>query len=228
MKRLLRRIWDLSPHATDLLVELIRRHRKYVAISFLASFLSALMEGTTLALLALALESLSNAEVSRAGQAAASVSESIGLGRDGVFIALVAAAVVSQVLHSGLAFVSDVANGSLQAKVEQSVRIRIFDRFLDFSYGEVRKHKVGQLSSHMDQVNFLGMALNRMHEVVAQVLMLGVYTLLLFWLSWQATLISTAAMVLLSLVMRVLVRRVRSAAHGYKNSVVRVTEQAIE
>ncbi len=112
--------------------------------------------------------------------------------------------------------------------MEQSIRVRIFDRFLDFSYGEARKHKVGELSSHMDQVNFLGMALNRMHEVVAQVLMLGVYTILLFWLSWQATLISTVAMVLLSLVMRVLVRRVRSAAHGYKNSVVRVTEQAIE
>jgi ATP-binding cassette, subfamily B, bacterial MsbA len=228
MTVLLRRIWDLSPQAAELLVDLIRQHRRYVIVSFIAAFISALMEGGTLALLALALESLGSGELSGAGEAAARASETIGLGREDMFIGLVGAAVLSQVLHSGLAFVSDVANATLQAKVERAARIRIFDRFLDLSYADARSQRIGELSSHMDQVNFLGMALNRMHEVVQQLLMLLVYVVLLFWLSWQATLISTAAMVVLSLVMRVLVRRVRSAANGYKSSVVRVTGQAVE
>jgi ABC-type multidrug transport system fused ATPase/permease subunit len=145
-----------------------------------------------------------------------------------LFVALVAAAVLSQVLHGALAWASDVANANLQSRVEQDVRIQIFDQFMDFNYADARKHKLGELSSHMDQVNFLGMTINRMHEMVQQMLLLVVYTGLLFWLSWQATLISMAAMLVLSVAMRSLVRKVRRAGEGYKNSVVSVTQQAVE
>jgi ATP-binding cassette, subfamily B, bacterial MsbA len=228
MKALLRRIWDLDPPAASLLAELMRRYRRYVVVSLIGSFISALLEGGTLALLALAIDSLGTGELSRSGQSVLSFFAGFGVGRDQLFIALVISAITCQVLHGGLAFVSDVSNASLQARVERDVRIRIFDKFMDLGYGEARKHGVGELSSHMDQVNFLGMALNRMHEMVAQVMMLLVYTGLLFWLSWQATVVSTAAMVVISLLMRLLVRRVRSAASGYKDSVVRVTQQGVE
>ncbi len=228
MKNLLRRVWDLDLPAAALLADLMRRYRRYVVVSLICSFISALLEGGTLALLALAITSLGSGELSSGGHAALSALAVFGVGRDELFIALVVGAVICQVAHSGLAFVSDLANASLQASVERDVRIQIFDKFMDLGYGEARKHGVGELSSHMDQVNFLGMALNRMHEMVAQVMMLLVYTGLLFWLSWQATLVSTAAMLVISLLMRLLVRRVRTAASGYKNSVVRVTQQGVE
>ena len=228
MKKIFQRVWDFSPHAAELLLELMRSNRKYVVVSFGAAFLSALLEGTTLALLTLAIDALGSGELSAAGQVAAGIASSLGFEREELFIALVLAAVISQVLHSGLAFISDVANAMLQAKVEQVVRIRIFDRFMDFEFGEARRHGVGELSSHLDQVSLLGMTINRMHETVTQVLLVMVYMVLLFWLSWQATLISVAAMLVLSLLMRGLVRKVRSAAQAYKTSVVSVTRQAVE
>ncbi len=228
MRRLLQRVWGLAPESTDLLIELVGRNGRYVVISFVANFISALLEGATLALLALALDSLTSSELSRAGEVAVSIGETLGLGRDGMFVVLVAAAVLAQVFHSALQFVADVAIASLQSKIESTARERIFDQFMDISYAEARKHPVGELSSYMDQVSFLGLAVNRMHEIVSQILLLVVYTGLLFMISWQATIVSTIAMLGVSVIMRKLVRKVRTSALDFRKSLIRVTTQTLE
>src|SRR6266545_2274083 len=211
LAKLLRYTWGLSPGATELLLDLLRRYRGYAAVSLAAGFASALMEGGTLAFLTLALNSLGSGEPSRAARIAESVGESVGLGGGSAFVVLVAGAVIAQVLHSVLHFVSDAANGNLQAHVEKTARIRIFDQFMRFSYGEARRHQLGALTSHMDQVNFLGMGVNRMHEVVSQMMLLAVYVTLVLWISWPATLVALAAMLALSLMMRGIMRGVRKS-----------------
>lgn len=227
-KLLLQRGLGLSSDAAGLFVGLVSQYRRAMVISFLASLIAALTEGFTLAFLAIALEVLGSGSMSSSATRAVDVGSSLGLDRDGSFLLLVGCAITMQVLHSLLSFVSDVAHASLQSNVERTARQRIFDRFMSTSYADARSRRVGELSSYMDQVNFLGLALQRVHMISSQLLLLVVYMSLLLWFSWVATLTSIVAMFLLTFLIRRLVRRVRREAIEFKTTLVNVNSQTIE
>lgn len=225
---LLQRGLGLSTEAAALFVGLVSRYRRAMFVSFAASLIAALTEGFTLAFLALALEVLGSGSMSATAARAVDIGSSLGLDRDGSFLLLVGGAISMQVLHSVLVFVSDVAHASLQSNVERSARERIFDRFMSTNYGDARARRVGDLSSYMDQVNFLGLALQRVHMITSQLLLLVVYMSLLLWFSWVATLTTIGAMFILTLLIRRLVRRVRAEALEFKTTLVNVNSQTIE
>lgn len=225
---LLQRGLGLSAGAAALFVGLVAQYRRAMVISFVASLVAALTEGFTLAFLALALEVLGAGTMSATASRAVELGASLGLDHDGSFLLLVGCAIAMQVLHSLLTFVSDVAHASLQSNVERTARQRIFDRFMSTSYGEARSRRVGELSSYMDQVNFLGLALQRVHMISSQLLLLVVYMSLLLWFSWVATLTTIGAMLVLTFLIRRLVRRVRREAIEFKTTLVNVNSQTIE
>lgn len=149
-------------------------------------------------------------------------------GQDGLFFFLVASAVTCQLLRSGLKFAGDIAAAHLQASVEGDVRCQIFRQYMAISYDTAQDRKVGDLASHMEQVNYLGMAIQRVNITLSQILLLGAYSGVLLWLSWRATVVAATAMVLASLGLRRLVLRIRKYAGRFKRAIVTLGEQTIE
>ena len=212
---------------------LLLRHRIASAVTFLGSLLAAVFEGTTLGIFALAVRSLTAeadsapaGEMGRLGVIADGWRES--LGPEGFFLTMVVAAIVTQLLRSGLGFAGSVAAAHLQANVEGEVRRRLFDQFMRVSYSETRRSQTGALSSHLDQVQFLGYTINRGNMLLSQFLLLLTYIVVLMWLSVPATLVAAASMVVIVLWLRRFVIKAHRAADRLKDAQISLARHSIE
>ena len=219
--------------ATSFLWELVRQRRRVVLLVLGLGVMAAALEGGTMGLFALALHTLTGgSEVRLAddfgafGRLADSAFASLGTG--GLFLTLVGLAIVSQLLRSGLQFGGGVAAARLQSDIEGAVRRRIFRRFMLMTYGHIRRFAIGDLASYMAQVSHLGQVIQRSNMILGQLLLLAAYLVVLFWLSWIGTLLAAVAMVLASLSLRRIVRRIHTEATSYKNSFINVNELTVE
>ncbi len=216
-----------------LLRELVHRHKGTILLVLLGSLSAAAFEGSTMAIFALALHLLTAgeelglaAEYGRVGALIGGLEA--GLGRNGLFVGLIGLAVLSQLLRSALQFGGDVAGAVFQSRVEGEIRGRIFRQQMSMSYAQFRSYKLGDLSTYMAQVNYLGQMIHRFNALLGQVLLLAAYLVVLLWLSWKGTLIAAAAMILASLSLRRVVRRIQHAAESFKRAFVTVSERSLE
>lgn len=220
-------------HALAFLRGLVLPHRGLVAAALGGSVSAALLEGLALATFGAAVHVLSVSgpsdlagELGRLGAWAADLAGRYG--RERVFLWLIVAAVVVQVLRSLLRFVGDGAAAALQAGLEGDVRRRLFRHFMAAPFASLARRKVGELSTFIEQVNFLGLAVQRANTVLEQCLLLLVYLVLLLWLSWKVTLVTLAAAVLLTAGLGALMRRVRHRGRGFRDGLVRLGEIVID
>ncbi len=216
-----------------LLRELVLRHRRLVLLVLAGGLAAAAFEGSTMAIFALALDLLTSgegptlaAELGRVGGLVERLET--GLGRNGLFLALVGLAVLSQLTRAALQFGADAAAAVFQARVEGEVRGRIFRQQMSMTYSQFRRYNLGDLSTYMAQVNYLGQMIQRFNAFLGQVLLLAAYLVVLLWLSWQGTLIAATAMILATLSLRRVVRRIQRAGESFKRAFVRVSERALE
>jgi subfamily B ATP-binding cassette protein MsbA len=232
--RFRRRIRSLRSGPTaDFLQQMARRHRRLILLTLIGGLLAAALEGITMGIFALALhvvagggESL-GAEFGLLGRMAESVGASLG-GPEWLFSALVVAALISQALKSGGEFMSGASAGWLQASVEGDTRRGLIRQFLTMSFSQTRRQRVGDLSSYMEQVAYMGRVIDLCSRIFEQALLLATYSIVLLWLSVPATLAAMAAALTLSFLLQRVVRRIRRASQQFKRSIIRVSERTVE
>lgn len=214
------------------LLGLVRPHGRLAVLALALSILAALFEGTTMGIFAMALETLSSdgspaaAELGALGRLVDLLRER--LSRDAVFFSLVAAAVASQLLRSGLDFGSSASAFRLLSQVEGDTRRRIFRRLMSMRYAEVSRYKAGDLASYMEQVVYVGQIIKRLSLMLNQLFLLAVYLVVLLWLSWQMTLLAALAAVALSTSLGRIIRRVRAVGKRFTTASVRLSERMVE
>ena len=222
----------LDRRTAEFLGGLLASHRRSLSLAFSGSLLAAAFEGTTMGIFALALHTLVGDEA-RLGAGYGWLGSLVdgwqsSLGRDRVFVLLIALAVLTQLLRAGMRFGSDCAAAYLQSGIEGEVRRRIFRQYMSLTYGQVRSYMVGDLAAYMQQVSYLGGVLYRSNIILGQLLLLAAYLAVLLWLSGPGTVLAVVAMVLASLGLRSVVRRVRSTADEYRSHVVRLSERTLD
>ncbi len=223
----------LNRSSRRFVLALIGRHRVVAAAVLGGSLAAAALEGLTMGLFALALQSLGQPDSGPlAAHYGALGSLADGwrqqLGADGLFLLLVGIAVAAQVGRSAMRLGADLAAAHLQAEVEGEVRRSIFRRLMAFPYPRLRSQRVGDLASYLEQVNYVGQVVMKANTMLEQLLLLAAYTAVLLWLSVPGTVLSVIGMLLVSGALRTIVRRIRRVAGAYKRALVRLAEQAVE
>ena len=221
----------LDRHAIALLASICRRHWRLVGLTVVVNLVAVLFESSTIGILLLALRML--AEPGAAGEDLPVLGPLVerlapDLGQQGLFLALVILAVVTQILVSLFAFASRGMVALLQARVEGRLRGRIFRQFMTMSFPEVKRYKVGDLASYNDQVNYVGHVIQLLNLLVSQALMALAYVVLLALLSWPMTLVALVGGVLLSGVLGRVLRRIRGHGRKFTRAGVALNARTVE
>ncbi|MCL4263417.1 MAG: ABC transporter ATP-binding protein/permease [Anaerolineae bacterium] len=220
-------------HTTKFVFAQLKGHWALLSLQVMAGLGAAVFEGLTLAIFALALQTLSSESIAETLAQLGRLGEFIevlglNLNRNSLFILLVCLAVVSQLLRSALEFAADVASAYLQSTVEGETRRQIFQQFMKLSYGYISGYKAGDLASYMEQTNYLGHAIERCSTLLNQSLLVVTYVVVLLWLSVPMTLVALGALFLISLSLGQVIKRVRAVAKKFKKAAVAITELTVE
>ena len=213
--------------------DLLRGRWRLVTLFFTFSLLAAAFESGTMALLALALHTLTAGEEGGLGGEFGLVGRVVddlagGAEPQALFVGLVLAAVVVQLLRSGAVFGGDATTAHLVAGMEGEAQRRLFSQFMSVSFAEMQARKTGALASYVDQVGQLGAATIALSTILVQLLLLVAYATVLVWLSWPMSLVALAGGVLMTLSLRGITARIVGLAERYKNALVDLSARVVE
>lgn len=210
----------------------LNENRKYVAGGVFFSLASAVFDGSTFAILAVAMDSFL-----QTGASGANSNQIIGFFVDylnsnfaatTIFVLLIGLAVLTQLLTAGLSFANSVTTAHLQANIETSLIGRVFRQFTEMSYAQFSRYKLGDLISYVEQVRQVGLFVHNANLLISTSLSVLVYIVLLLWLSWPLTLMAVVVLGSVSFVLKNIVLRVRQMSRREVTASVRVNEHINE
>ena len=196
-----------------LILELALEQRKLLALVFGFNVLSALFEGSTLGILVLSAQILSPETTSNPD-----VQGRLGLLIDWlqtnlqpntVFLLLLLLTVISQILRSGFQFVGVAASATLQFRLQGSLEVRCFRQMLTISHSDFNQYGIGRMLTYMADTKNAAFGVSILNQILSESLLLLIYSLVLFNLSWQGTLTALAILAVISIILRFVVHRIR-------------------
>ncbi len=202
VRGLIRRVSGGEGWTAQMLRGLLWQYRVLIILIFLTSIVTALLEGSTMAIFLLALEALSGNGLggtttsSQWGEYLAYLPQ--GMDTATTFFLLIGMAVGAQVLKNLFQFFSQIASAYMTAWMEGDLRRRLFSRFLGLRFSEVTQYKTGDLIYYFDLIDQTRDAVLTTTRLLRDTLLISAYVLLLVLLSWKLTLLVMVAFLLLS------------------------------
>ena len=118
---------------------------------------------------------------------------------------------VSTLCRSTLSYFSSVYEVISRARIVQDLRERIVTRLSEVALSYYATTRTGEvMNSVTNEVSRTAGALTALFGFVTKGSLMGMYMALMFWISWELSLIALAALLLLSVALRALLSRIRS------------------
>lgn len=213
--------------------DLARPWWRFSAAALACNLMCALFEGSAIGLLTIALQVLSNPpnfllahNLGTFGSWLDGMHSS--LGKEPFFLSLVLLAILAQVLRSGFQFAADAATAHLRSRVQWEVHRRIFSRIMHLPFSKSSSYPLGNLTDFLGRGLSVQEVFARLNDLARNVLLVGSYLVLLFWLSWPMTLATIALYGLVSRLLRRIMLKVRQHTRQAVASSVSVNERATE
>lgn len=211
------------------LVAAARPLQRYLLAAFLANLASALFEGSSIGLLALALQVIGDPTGSSYGPPARLLSALHLQARpESIFLWMVLLAVAAQVLRSGLQFLGEAATAGAQSRVQMATYHKIFAHILRMPFSQVSRHRLGNLTDYLNQANNLHDLFGRINELARSLLLVLIYGILLLWLSWPLTLATVVAYSLVSYLIKRIIQTIGRYSEACIQTSVRLNERTTE
>lgn len=182
-------IHNFKSPAYLLVADAAKQNLSLMAINLATNVLSALLEGSTLGLIYLAISYLSESSESDAGTPTNSavmkmLSATVPLPPEKMFLLLVIGAVLLQMFLSLSNYANKVATAHISAKAQTYVTGKVFERIMTFSYGCVSRYKVGDLVLFSnDAALAVDRQIEEINSIVVSVLFSLVYLVVIVRLS---------------------------------------------
>ena len=136
----------LKSPANALVLDTVRQNWSLLLINLLTNFLSALLEGSTLGLIFLAIAFISDDEKAQVDSSIIQFLIQINPAHPKyIFLLLIVGAVCLQIFLSLSKYLNRVSASYLSAKAQPLVTGKIFERIMSFGYSCVSRYKVGDL-----------------------------------------------------------------------------------
>lgn len=198
-----------------LVTETALRNRGLIVINLLTNFLSAILEGSTLGLVYLAISYLSESSGVTTGQTANNpllrqLETLLPLPPAQMFLLILGAAVFLQAFLSMSNYANKVAAASLSAKAQPYVTGKVFEQILSFSYGCVSRYKVGDLVMFTsDAAEAVDQQITSINNLIVGLSFSVMYLIVIVQLSPILAIAATLLTLLVALVQYKLIPRLR-------------------
>jgi ATP-binding cassette subfamily B protein/subfamily B ATP-binding cassette protein MsbA len=195
--------------------------------------LAGLFEGSTMAVLVMAINVLIGSHVITLTTATGSFGRLMaqilsGHSQESIFLLLLLTAVALQVLRSLAQFTNSAMLARLHANAEFDTAAALFRQFLRLSYTQISRHKAGDLSSYIVQARYPGCFIQALNDAAAQFIIGATLVGILLWISWPMTVAVLVGVAFLSWPLRGLQLRIRQAARGREQKWVNMSECTVE
>jgi len=223
--------------AAQLIRQTARQQWRLIALNLGSSVVEAFSEGATLAVIFLAVEVLSapaneafnwagNPIVSRWPEAAAWLS---GLPATGVFVSLLALALLLQALQSLTQFLNKVSVGYFAARCRALVTVRIHSQVLGLTYPCASGYKVGDLTDYAGQgPEAIRQQIELSSGLVVGLLLIATYLAVLVGISPWLLLAVAVMGGLITVVQKQLLPRIRSGSRAVAQAQVAISSRITE
>ena len=189
----------------------------------------ALFEGSSIALLALAVQVIGDPSGSSYGSPAKLLNAiHLETRPETLFLWFVLLAIVAQVLRSGLQFLGDVLTASVQSRVQRETHHRIFAHILRLSFPQVARHRLGNLTDYLQQAENMHKIFGKLNELARSLLLVAIYGLILLWLSWPLTLAALVAYSFVSLLIKKIIETIEHHSKTCTQTLIQLNEQTTE
>jgi ATP-binding cassette, subfamily B, bacterial MsbA len=212
---------------------LLWKFRFFVIGALVANLAAAVFEGSTMAVLTVALETVETGSLSQTSalpdflvDLARSLQNAAGT--QGVFLLLVVAAVGFQLVRSTFEYAGRAFSIYLRAWIEGDLRRRLFTQLVSLSYPQISRQKIGALASYNDQVNNVGNLINHSNQTLSDLTVVLAYVSVLMWISWQMTLLAIVALVFVTIGLRRVRVSIRSISSRFMSASVTLNERFVE
>ncbi|MGB3300300.1 MAG: ABC transporter ATP-binding protein [Phormidesmis sp.] len=204
----------LRSPAYQLIISVARRNWLLLAANLFTNLCSAVLEGTTLGVVYLAIAFLS--EKSTQQEPSVQLSwflERLSLSRSQSFLLLLAVAVVLQVLLSLSNYYNKVSAAYFSAKVQPQVTGRVFKRIMSFSFACASRYKVGDLTKFVGNASgTVDTQISTINNLIISLTFTLTYSLILVKLSPLLALAAVALSAVIVVVQRWLVPKITAIA----------------
>lgn len=204
------------------------RNWSLLAINLITNLFSALLEGSTLGIIYLAISVLSVGDGVQS-QGVERVSAALPVPEGYLFVGLLGAAVVLQTLLALSNYINKVSTDYLSARAQPQVTGRVFEQIMSFSFACASHYKVGDLvyfaNNAASTVNGQIAALN---NLIVNLSFTVVYSFILVSLSPFLALAAVLLALALIAVQQQLLPRLRAAAHRLMHVQVELSKRMTE
>ncbi|MBD2001071.1 ABC transporter ATP-binding protein [Leptolyngbya sp. FACHB-541] len=220
----------LNTPACRLIVATAYRNWLLLGFNLSTNLFSAVLEGSTLGVIYLAISVLSEGEQN--SQLPAVVERSllmISLPNELLFLVLLGAAVVLQALLALSNYGNKVSAEYLSARAQPQVTGRVFEQIMSFSFACASHYKIGDLVMF---ANNAALTVNRqiqyLNNLIVSLTFNIVYAVILVSLSPLLALVAVALAIVMVITQRQLLPRLRAAAHQLNSAQVELAKRMTE
>jgi len=216
-----------------LLAREIFKHRLLMLTMFVANALSALCEGGTMAILALAVAVVVDVQETALSDLVKLMSDYGdaligGLGRGGLFLVLVVVAIVTQIAKSALGYAGKYVALKLQYAVSQELQEFATKQAMEFSYAEIGRHPAGMLAGIISQTARVVGLVGLINTMTLSLLMMLIYLGLMVILSIPLMLAALGIIVVLSVAMSRIISHLRELGRALTAASLQTSQMEYE
>ncbi|MBD1825720.1 ABC transporter ATP-binding protein/permease [Cyanobacteria bacterium FACHB-DQ100] len=219
----------LNSPAYRLITTIAYQNWSLLAINLITNVLSAVLEGSTLGVIYLAVSILSQGQQSQQPQLLKQLLSAFPLTQSQQFLALLGCAVLLQILLALSGYTNKLSTAYLSARAQPQVTGRIFEQIMSFSFACASRYKVGDLVMFVnDAATTVNRQIQTVNELIVSLTFSSVYALVLIQLSPALALVAVLLALAVIGVQQRLLPRLRSAAFRLNSAQVELSKHMTE
>jgi subfamily B ATP-binding cassette protein MsbA len=220
----------LNTPAYRLIVATAYRNWSLLALTLLTNLLSALLEGSTLGVIYLAISLLSDgAQEQQLPEVVERSLSIIPLPNELLFLALLGVAVLLQTLLALSNYANKIGAAYLSARAQPQVTGRVFEQIMSFSFACASHYKIGDLVMFANNSAFaVNNQIQTLNGLIVSLTFNIVYAIILVSLSPLLALVAVVLAVVIIVVQRQLLPQLRAAAHQLNSTQVELSKRMTE
>uniref|UniRef100_UPI0030D873CE ABC transporter ATP-binding protein n=1 Tax=Oculatella sp. LEGE 06141 TaxID=1828648 RepID=UPI0030D873CE len=205
------------------------RNWSLLAIVLLTNLFSALLEGSTLGVIYLAISLLSDSQKQQFPPLLERLLSIVSLPNEILFLGLLGLAVVLQALLALSNYGNKVSAAYLSARAQPQVTGRVFEQIMSFSFACASHYKIGDLLNFANSAaSSVNNQIQTLNGLIVSLTFNIVYAAILVSLSPLLAVVAVVLAVVMVIIQRQLLPRLRAAAHRLNSAQVELSKRMTE
>ena len=220
----------LNSPAYRLILATATRNWSLLAINLLTNLLGALLEGSTLGVIYLAISLLSeSSQAQQQSQLLEKLTSALPLSNGQMFLGLLGIAVLLQTLLALSNYANKVSAAYLSARAQPQVTGRVFEQIMSFSFACASHYKVGDLVMYANSAaGTVNKQIQFLNGLIVSLSFSIVYSIILVSLSPLLALVAVVLAVVIIFVQRKLIPHLRAVARQLNSAQVESAKRITE